>query len=977
MKNSSRLFCPFLVFTLLSCFLQDAHSQVYRFDTDILNTRLAKASLSVVDSTTRKPISFASVFLVPLKDTTITHFGLTDTLGKASLKDIPFGGYTLNIEMMGYVPYRREKYFRSGSENLGIIALRVDQNFIEAAVVSDIGNSITIAQDTVTINATAFRVGSGAMLRDLLRTMPGMEVGNDGTVKFNGETIDKITVGGRTFFFNDKSAALNNLPAGIIDKIHIIDEKSDREKMTGLADNNKKKVMDVELKKEFQEGWFGNVRALGGTTLGTNGETERFDTQRPTALFNTNAMVAGYNEKDQVTLLGNASNVDYGNGGAVIVLNGSTGSLTQDEASSIGGLSTPWKGGVNFTTSRIPDYESSAALNVSGETNADEVIKSRTTTTSEGDILQDTRTSRDQVIRSYGADIELKNQKSKKYYLNFSASANRTFGSLNTREDISTTAGSLSTTGNNLAGGNSMKNAIGGSLNFGLKNLGAKRRSLTLNLGAKYQDLDGTSRTVSSLTGPSPFSPSAPRDISYVNSGTFHSLSAGLSYQEPIAKNFTLTLSADYSTLSKTVGKEATFTSNGASDPTSSSYSEDEQKRLSGRLGVQYQKKGFSTSVGINAQGLEEDVVTKNGNISTSYHGDMALTLAPTLTLIYTKKGTNATFYISGFNSTVPQTSRSISLDTGNLSSLHTGNPYLREPFNYSAFGQLSLNDPKTLRNAFVYLSLDMVSNPLTTARWYSPSGALNYFPVNSTMPTFRGMLQVSLSTPVNAKKTLSLELNGNLTYSSESYYTNKGRVESFDPENFDHSRFMEKFWGDEDGSIFYGTGSSFMKMDTRNLRPSLTLRMKANLEGVVINAGATGSAQFSNYGTAVRGTRTFRLRPFANATYITKWDMDFDTDIAYNQYWGYAQGYTRPELIWNFTVNKSVKAFTFTLSLRDILAQTYSMDHVVSDGYVEDSLRLILGRYFLAGIKWNFGKMNQAQAARARSAQLNLPINL
>jgi hypothetical protein len=36
----------------------------------------------------------------------------------------------------------------------------------------------------------------------------------------------------------------------------------------------------------------------------------------------------------------------------------------------------------------------------------------------------------------------------------------------------------------------------------------------------------------------------------------------------------------------------------------------------------------------------------------------------------------------------------------------------------------------------------------------------------------------------------------------------------------------------------------------------------------------------------------------------------------------------------------------------------------------MQDSYRLILGRYVMFGIKWNFGKMNAVQNRRAQMAQ-------
>ena len=73
------------------------------------------------------------------------------------------------------------------------------------------------------------------MLKDLLKRMPGMEITEDGKVKFNGEEIDKLTVGGRTFFFNDQSTALNNLPAAVVDKVRVIDRESEQTRASRRA----------------------------------------------------------------------------------------------------------------------------------------------------------------------------------------------------------------------------------------------------------------------------------------------------------------------------------------------------------------------------------------------------------------------------------------------------------------------------------------------------------------------------------------------------------------------------------------------------------------------------------------------------------------------------------------------------------------------------------------------------------------------
>ena len=246
-------------------------AQVFIINDNITNGRMSEISASVVDSLSNEPIAFASFYVIPAKDTTISNFTLTDTEGKAKLEEVPFGDYVLHVEMLGYKPFTKQRFFRDRMVDLGVIKLQVDEKYLEAAVVTDVGNPIVVKKDTVEFNASSFQVGTNSMLKDLLKRMPGMEITDDGKVKFNGEAIDKLTVGGRTFFFDDQSTALNNLPASIVDKIRVIDRESESTRATGIQDGSREKVLDVGLKKEYEKGWFGNAGLKGGTTL-TDGQ---------------------------------------------------------------------------------------------------------------------------------------------------------------------------------------------------------------------------------------------------------------------------------------------------------------------------------------------------------------------------------------------------------------------------------------------------------------------------------------------------------------------------------------------------------------------------------------------------------------------------------------------------------------------------------------------------------------------------------
>ena len=88
-----------------------------------------------------------------------------------------------------------------------------------------VGAPIVVKEDTVEYRADAFKVREGAVVEDLLKRLPGIEVGKDGSVKAQGKSVTKVRVNGKDFFGGDVQTATKELPANLVDKIQIIDEK--------------------------------------------------------------------------------------------------------------------------------------------------------------------------------------------------------------------------------------------------------------------------------------------------------------------------------------------------------------------------------------------------------------------------------------------------------------------------------------------------------------------------------------------------------------------------------------------------------------------------------------------------------------------------------------------------------------------------------------------------------------------------------
>lgn len=148
----------------------------------------------------------------------------------------------------------------------------LDQNLGEAQVNAS-RILMVMKGDTIEYNAAAFRMHEGSMLDNLVRALPGVNLDDNGRITVNGEFVKSLLVNGRDFFDGDPKIALRNLPAYTVNKVKVY-RKSDKRKYRGddapLSEEEKRQdplVMDVMLKREYEQGWISNYEVGGGTTL--------------------------------------------------------------------------------------------------------------------------------------------------------------------------------------------------------------------------------------------------------------------------------------------------------------------------------------------------------------------------------------------------------------------------------------------------------------------------------------------------------------------------------------------------------------------------------------------------------------------------------------------------------------------------------------------------------------------------------------
>src|SRR4051794_2972230 len=274
----------------------------------------------IVDSTNR-PLQAATVQLnrdtgnIRLQET------LTDTSGTFSFTNVDSGKYVISISYVGYGS--ASQVVQAGRDtiiNLGNLQLVRISNSLSTVVVTATTPAVTQKGDTVQYSANQYKVNRDATSEDLVKKMPGISVGSDGTVTAHGETVKKVLVDGKEYFGDDATATLRNLPADVIDKIQVFDKLSDQAQFTGFDDGNTSKAINIVTKGGMSASQFGKVYAGYGTdnryTMG--GNVNFFNGNRRIALIGlaNNINQQNFSQQDLLGVLGTGSNRG-GSGGFV------------------------------------------------------------------------------------------------------------------------------------------------------------------------------------------------------------------------------------------------------------------------------------------------------------------------------------------------------------------------------------------------------------------------------------------------------------------------------------------------------------------------------------------------------------------------------------------------------------------------------------------------------------------------------------
>lgn len=927
----------------------------------------------LLDGDTGETLPFATISLIPEGADKPSKYVLSTSEGAVLFEGVRKGKYSLRIELMGYKTTTKNITVETPTIDLGKIKIETDKQMLEAAKVSDVGNPITVKKDTIEYNAGLFKTSENDMLIDLLKKLPGIEVESDGSITANGKTINKITIGGKTFFLDDPQLATKNIPSKIIEKVKVVDKKSDQAIFTGIDDGEEETVIDLSIKKGMMKGWFGNFMAGGGHDVPSKDNTMN-DWRWQGAGFSGN-----FTDKSQISIVLNGNNTN--NRGFNDLASNMMGNMRRGRGRNGGsGITTSWMGGVNGALTMLDgrmDLTGNYLYNGSSKYLEEESHK--TTYTGSGRNLEyntnETGTTNNQGHR---VGMRLEHKFNKNTSIVFEPQFNYGMGNYVEKSTFET-IGIDTATDNRTAVNSGFENNSGWNDNWTFsgrallrQRLGKAGRTMTVYFNYNLSD--------NKLYG---FNNSWSLDSESGNGDSVNqrfdqkafnaALTAGMTYTEPLTKNWFLELNYRYSWKHQDSNKDTwdsgaydTSTDKGyfnyAND--GESYNADFSNNI---LNVsQVHKAGANVVYQINKVNVQlgfSAVPTLTNNITNGKeYNDLTINYAPQLSVrLDPSENSNLRLNYWG-ESNQPTTTQLMPVpDNSNPLNIALGNPWLKPYFQHSLRGMYRYTNKKTFTSINTFLDGGIVQNPISNTLWYEDGGVQFSMPTNA--PTsYNANLRFMVNSPLGKSK-FSIFTMTRFGYSNSSNYTKTGTLEmdkyyiNGDKYNFNYDLFHADIPD-------LGASDAFSVNTTQTLIFMERLRLTFRCDLVEINLGGRTRMTKSWYTLSTGNTN-----PTWNNTvdFSMNWNIPggvgLNADCNYNWYNGYTTEQPSSAIL-NVEITKNLWKDRFTLAVKgyDLLGMGRNINVSDTENYHQETINNTLGRYIILSLTYRFGNLNNAR---------------
>ncbi len=900
------------------------------------------------DTISKQPVAGATISVLEKKDSSLVTFTMTANDGQFELKGLSNGEYRL---MITHVNYHNSNTLFTISDAvktaaLGNVVMNDKTKVLEEVVLANEAPPVTLINDTIQYNAGSFKVQPNASVEQLLKKLPGVKVEKDGTIKAQGEKVNRVLVDGKEFFGNDPKIATKNLPADAIDKVQVYDKQSDQAQLTGFEDGNYEKTINLKLKKDKKKGVFGKVNAGAGNKERYEGKfnVNSFKGARQLSAIgmgnNTNA--EGFSFMDILNFTGELARMQRGGGGGNININ-----VSGEDVAAMGingggrnnGINTSWGGGLNYNNiigSKL-DFQSNyfySRYNPKQESHIQrQYILPDTSYFYNQEAFSDNLNSSHRL--NLNALYQLDSLNSIRITPSFSYQETKNRSQTNYRtlseEKMLTNEGFSNTTATNT--GYNFRNDVTWRKKFARR---GRTFSLSLQTSLNESEGDGSLSSVNSF-----FKPDGSlllRDTinqKSINSGDLRGYNARAVYTEPLWRKSLLEFSAGKSNTKSTAQKTTHDynRTNGKYDQLNNTLSNDFENvygYTSGGLRIRTQKKKYSYSLGASWQqaGLEGKIIsgTKDSLISKTFSNILP---AARFQYNFSKYKNFSLTYATATNQPSMSQLQPVP-DNSNVLNIKEGNPGLKQEYNHNLQANMSFISPYKNKNFFLYMAMQATKNKIVNYDSVNlQTGVRKTRPVNVD-GIYNLTTQLSYGMPVRF-------LKGSIELSSEGGY-NSGK----------------QLINNSQGQVVTNT------IKTARIGPDLRLDMNPTSKlNVTLDAGFSYSKT------------KYSLQTVLNSDYLSQeysasvdWEMPkgffFSTDFSYTINSQRSAGFNTRVPLWNASISKQMlkyKRGELKFAARDLLDKNIGISRNTSNNYIEDSRVLTLRQFFLLSFTYSLSK--------------------
>jgi len=207
--------------------------------------------IGTVQDSLNNPIPYVDVLLKKTDSSQqILAFGITDKYGQYKIGHAPADTSVLiEVASLGFKKVQKTLELTDGIKYEVNITLRESAEALEEIVVVA-EPTVKIKKDTTVFNLDRITNGTERIVEDILKKLPGVEIDDNGLIKFKGKKVGNVLLDGDNLFDGGYTIGTKTINAEHIKGVEAIENFEDNPLLQGLTETDK-----VALNLKFQDGF--------------------------------------------------------------------------------------------------------------------------------------------------------------------------------------------------------------------------------------------------------------------------------------------------------------------------------------------------------------------------------------------------------------------------------------------------------------------------------------------------------------------------------------------------------------------------------------------------------------------------------------------------------------------------------------------------------------------------------------------------